>query len=145
MAENSQLKMLMDYTLFHIGAYITLSTLLVSILGLKAFENKIANSKCCLFITLVCFVFAGMCGGIVASNLPFHSDFEKFKQSSIGPFFATKALPSTYWMSAEHVFFWLGVIAALYGLIRTQITNTSLEPSSGSGPNSQNETSALGH
>jgi hypothetical protein len=29
--ENTQLKMLMDYTLFHIGAYITLSTLLVSV------------------------------------------------------------------------------------------------------------------
>jgi|SwirhisoilCB1_FD_contig_41_4542069_length_465_multi_1_in_0_out_0_1 hypothetical protein len=70
MAENtSQLKMMMDYTLFHIGAYITLSTLLVSILGLKAFEDKIASSKYYLFFTLVCFVFAGICGGIVASNL----------------------------------------------------------------------------
>jgi hypothetical protein len=45
-------------------------------------------------------------------------------------------------MSAEHVFFWLGVIAALLGLIHTQITNKLLGPSSAnplpSDPNSQN-------
>jgi hypothetical protein len=121
--ENTQMKMMMDYTIFHIGVYITLSTLLVTLIGLKAFEEKLSALRPFLGWTLVFFVVAGMCGGIVAGSLPYYESFDAFSKADIGPFFAPHVLPSRFWMSAEHVFFWCGVGSALLGLKR------SLKPS----------------
>jgi hypothetical protein len=119
MENATQLNMMMDYTVFHIGVYITLSTLLASLLGLELFKEKIAVLRPFLGWTLIFFVCAGLCGGIVASSLPFYENFERFSNASIGPFFAVHMLPSRFWMSMEHVFFWCGVLTALFGLKRS--------------------------
>jgi hypothetical protein len=127
MEKTAQLKLMMDYTLFHIGVYITLSTLLVSLIGLRAFEEKFAVLRPFLSCTLGFFVCAGICGGIVAGSLPFYESFNHFSNASIGPFFAVHMLPSRFWMSAEHLFFWLGVGSALLGLRRGLNPNLTID------------------
>jgi len=62
-SQMEQLKLLMDYTIFHIGVYITLSGLMVSLLGLKAFANRAKAMRCYIIGALTCFLIAGMCGG----------------------------------------------------------------------------------
>jgi hypothetical protein len=113
----TQLKFLMDYTLFHIGAYITLSTLLVALLGLEGFKQRAMGMKYFLLVTLVCFMLAGICGGIVASNIPYFTSVDELSHKNIGPFFAVRAYPLIVWTSAEHVFFWIGVSSALIGVL----------------------------
>src|SRR5262249_16003012 len=100
----TQLKFLMDYTLFHIGAYITLSKLLVTVLGLEGFKQRAMGMKYYLFLTLVCFVLAGICGGIVASNIPYFTSVDELKQANIGPFLGVRA-SLFVWTSLEHSFF----------------------------------------
>jgi hypothetical protein len=112
----TQLKFLMDYTIFHIGAYITLSTLLVALLGLEGLKQRAMGMKYFLLLTLVCFMLAGICGGIVASNIPYFTSVDQFSDKNIGPFFAVRAFPLIVWTSAEHVFFWVGVSSALIGV-----------------------------
>jgi hypothetical protein len=114
----SHLKLMMDYTLFHIGAYITLTTLLVALLGLEGFKQRAAGMKVFLLATLVCFVIAGICGGIVASNIPYFQNFEALKSANIGPFFSVPAWPMVCWTSLEHIAFWAGVFFALVGVIK---------------------------
>jgi len=113
----TQLKFLMDYTIFHIGAYITLSTLLVALLGLEGFKQRAMGMKYFLLLTLVCFMLAGICGGIVASNIPYFTSVDELRGENIGPFFAVRAYPLIVWTSAEHVFFWVGVSFALIGVL----------------------------
>jgi hypothetical protein len=124
---DAQLKLMMDYTLFHIGVYITLSTLLVSLMGLKAAEEKIAVLRPFLTWTLVFFVLAGMCGGVIAGSLPFYESFKHFSNTNIGPFFAVHMLPSRVWMTAEHLLFWFGVGSALLGLRRSLNLNLPID------------------
>jgi hypothetical protein len=114
----TQLKFLMDYTIFHIGAYITLSTLLVALLGLEGFKQRAMGMKYFLLLTLVCFMLAGICGGIVASNIPYFTSVDELSHENIGPFFAVRSYPLIVWTSAEHVFFWVGVSSALIGVLK---------------------------
>ena len=71
-----------------------------------------------LLLTLVCFMLAGICGGIVASNIPYFTSVDELRGENIGPFFAVRAYPLIVWTSAEHVFFWLGVSSALMGVLK---------------------------
>jgi hypothetical protein len=117
----TQLKLMMDYTLFHIGAYITLTTLLVALLGLEGFKQRAAGMKRFLLGTLVCFIIAGICGGVVASNIPYFKTFDALQRANIGPFLFIHAMPMVVWTSLEHTAFWAGVGIALIGVIRVVI------------------------
>ena len=103
--------------MFHIGAYITLSTLLVAILGLEGFRQRVTTIKRFLIVTLLFFLTAGACGGVVASNIPYFGSFEKLDNTNIGPFFAVHAWSMRTWASLEHVAFWVGIISAVAGVI----------------------------
>ncbi len=87
----TQLKFLMDYTLFHIGAYITLSTLLVALLGLEGFKQRAMTMRRYLMLTLVFFVAAGACGGVVASNIPYFLNFDELIVET-----SVRSLPSVH-------------------------------------------------
>jgi hypothetical protein len=114
--ESNPLKLMMDYTPFHIGAYITLSTLLISTLALEPLKRKIAVMRPFLFMTLLLFMIAGACGGIVASSLPYLSKDAKLAEIRTGPFFVPDAWPIGNWAAAEHLAFWAGIVVALVGI-----------------------------
>lgn len=110
-----QLKLLMDYTVFHIGVYITLGGLMISLLGSNIFAERMKTMRCYIVAALGCFLIAGIFGGIVAGNLPYFTKFSDFTEASIGPWIATHALPASFCMKAEHTAFWLGIAVFLFG------------------------------
>jgi hypothetical protein len=118
--EGSQLKLLMDYTIFHLGTYITLTTLLLSFLGLKGLKTRVGTMRPYLEATLMSFLAAGLCGGIVAASLPYFKNMDDFTRARIGPFFYPDALPALYWTYAEHSFFWIGIGIAVVGIFQTR-------------------------
>ncbi len=115
---DNQLKLLMDYTLFHIKAYIALGTLLVALLGLDGFKQHATAMRPYLVVTLVCFMIAGLFGGIVASSLPHYRQFSDFESAKLGPWFWPKALRSKCCTALEHSAFWIGIFVAFFGLLR---------------------------
>jgi hypothetical protein len=114
-----QLKLLMDYTLFHAGVYITLGGLMVALLGLKIFEKRTNAMLPFLIGALGLFLLAGFCGGIIAANIPFHQDFNEFTNAWIGPWVFPHLLPAWLCMSIEHTAFWAGVGVFLLGFWHT--------------------------
>jgi hypothetical protein len=108
-----KLKLLMSYTTFHIGLYTTLGAALVAFLG----TNRAGAMKAELIITLACFVLAGACGGIIGSNIPYFDDLDTFSAAKIGPW-GFRWIPARELVSLEHFFFWLGIVATLYGLVQ---------------------------
>ena len=107
------LQLLMNYTIFHIGLYTTLGATLVAFLG----TGRAGGMQTQLLIALGCFVLAGICGALIASNIPFFPAPDLFKESTIGPW-NLKLIPAWLCMSLEHMFFWIGIGAALFGLVR---------------------------
>lgn len=110
--ENSQLQNLMNYTIFHIGLYITL---LGIIIGVPALSNDIHFIK----IPFICFLIAGACGGVIASNIPEHKNFSSFSQERIGVL-GLKIFKYKTWAALEHLSFW---IATLWIAIQFVIKN----------------------
>lgn len=114
-----QLKLLFDYTKFHIGVYATLVSLLIGFISLgPASLHPIQHL--CLAATTVAFVLAGACGGVVASNIPNLSGMEDFRNSDLGTawlFPNWLRMKGPKWATLEHLFFWIGIIIALVGLV----------------------------
>jgi 2-iminobutanoate/2-iminopropanoate deaminase len=111
-----QLKMLMTYTTFHIGLYTTLSAAVVGFLGL--FPGRAGLIQWQLFCTLGFLVAAGICGGLIASRIPHtrHRHIETFSNlEQLGPG-EWGLIPAWLCIRLEHLFFWLAVGFALYGL-----------------------------
>ena len=112
-----QLKLLMTYTTFHIGLYVSLITALLSFL---TFSPKLIRQDLYPYMvaTLLCFVLAGMLGGIIASSIPRFKDYDSFQNTDLGPLWAEGILGNFKTVAAwEHGFFWLGIIIAILGIV----------------------------
>lgn len=127
--EDKQLSRLYDYTKFHIGLYLTLATGILAALKYKTTKNTDIDFAFPLGLLLI----AGMCGGIVASNIPNYLTYsselvevnpfieggESNKFIRVIPFIEGKhrlfLLDLTYskWIRLEHTAFWLAVIYLL--------------------------------
>lgn len=121
--QDPQLKLLFDYTLWHIGLYVTLTT------GILAVLYKTSSKRDLLFLVpIIFFVGAGMCGGIIGSNIPSYATYSARHLTIIGmskdhkgpvetPFLEGQykvffSNPKTYkeWIQLEHELFWAGVL-----------------------------------
>jgi len=116
--EANQLKLLLDYTTFHIGLYSTLIT------GLLAFVTFFGTPSKKLFwtmvVTIACFLLAGMFGGIIGSSIPNYSSFEKFAEEDLGPAWIPLIKAKyIHLAAAEHFFFWVGLFCATVGILVT--------------------------
>ena len=111
----------MDYMKFHIGLYATLCTLLIAILGLDPWKEYSTLMSHYLLVTLVCFIIAGASGGLIGSSLPNYTAWTDFQSARLGPWFLPEKLrmPAAWVASAEHSAFWVGIVIALYGVIKT--------------------------
>lgn len=126
--QDDQLKLLYDYTIFHIGVYITLITGILGVLKYKT--NKWSDVY--YFPTLIWFTLAGLCGGIVCSNIPNYVSYSSGRVvvevrasngtsktiEDVQPFltdnyaiFESKKFSTSFlgWIMWEHLYFWLGV------------------------------------
>jgi heme A synthase len=115
MAEDPQLKMLFDYTVFHIGLYVSLVTALLAAMNFHESQKRYLL----LLVPLGLLVGAGACGGIVGSSI---SNYTKYSESD--PAKSPGFMESTYesfgvnttfrkWVTYEHRFFWSAVVAAV--------------------------------
>ena len=119
--EDKRLAHLMEYTKFHIGAYITLCSALTGVIGFN-----VANAEYTPYLswTLVCFAAAAAFGGLVGSGIPYCRDFEEFKKAKLGPWRA-KIVPALVCTHLEHSIFWVGITIAIIGLFMTGGTSGS--------------------
>jgi hypothetical protein len=100
MADRSGL--LMTYTTFHIGAYLTLGVGTAALM--KQFDLPL------LILPFVGFVIAGVAGGVIGSNLPDYEKFEDFENVDLG-FWGWKPFKYKMWSHIEHGAFWLALLA----------------------------------
>src|SRR5947209_14009409 len=83
--ELEQLRLLFDYTKFHIGLYTTVATIFGGLIaasdkGPFKFHPKL------LFASVACICIAGIAGGTIASSIPGYSSYKTFWESRIAPF-----------------------------------------------------------
>jgi hypothetical protein len=109
-----QLKLLLDYTIFHLGLYTTVVTGLIGVSQyLGTSSPKIVKAATC------CFVLAGMAGGVIASNIPNFKDWSAFSTAILGPW-EFQWLTYADWARIEHTTFWLGVILGVSAYLFSQ-------------------------
>ena len=109
-----QLKLLFEYTKFHIGLYSTIIALIVGGIRFKVFILEKACVASFIVIALFFLVFAGFAGGVIAGNIPTYSSIVKFRKTKIGP---KKYWTGEQWEEIEHVVFWVGVFFIFLALI----------------------------
>ena len=107
-----QLKLLMDYTKFHLGIYISLFTVSVAYVATRQPSQELGVVKA----AMLCFLIAGVGGATIGSNIPYFEHFEALQKARIGPW-RLRLLPYESWSSIEHAAFWLGIMIALYGFV----------------------------
>jgi len=93
----------LTYTTFHIGVYASAIAAAIGA-GALASQLQIPLRQAAAF-----FLLAGVCGGVVASNIPDHSSMASYEEKPIG-FWGAKLLKWHNWARLEHLFFWAGVM-----------------------------------
>jgi hypothetical protein len=107
--EDNRLDLLMTYTTFHLGVYISLITALIGVAVLGKAQSTF------LRFSVACFLVAGACGTVLGSNIPEFTDFTLFSQTNIGPW-GLALFTYWVWSTVEHLAFWVGItpLAASY-------------------------------
>jgi hypothetical protein len=113
---SDQLKLLSDYTLFHIGLYTTLITVLSSLVH---FDLRLHNTSWllgCIAFTMACFLVAGASGGAIASNIPNYASFAEYDRAKLDVF-GVPSFRYRTWAHIEHIAFWLGLVVSVVGFL----------------------------
>jgi hypothetical protein len=112
MNEYEQVKLLYDYTKFHIGIYVTLGTILIA--ALNAYVLKYWAPA--LWLGIACIGVAGLAGGVIASTLPERTSLKDqtdgFFKKKTG-FWGIEPWSGRAWTRIEHAAFWLGIVSGL--------------------------------
>ncbi|WP_128003619.1 hypothetical protein [Piscinibacter defluvii] len=114
--KDERLERLYEYTKFHIGIYLSAAAGVATLLGSEHagwFISQLVTEKNrhFLYVGLTLMIFAGMCGGVVASSTIEHRRFEDFWNELQGP----QSVPllqvhGRTWAMYEHLFFWCSVL-----------------------------------
>lgn len=112
MADN-RLNHLLTYTIFHLGVYVTL---FCSLIGASIFTQK---DHIVMRFAVGCFVFAGICGAVVGSNITRHVDYDSYSSARLG-YWRIGIWRYQTWAHMQHLSFWVGVLTiavpfVLYG------------------------------
>lgn len=109
--EFEQVKLLFEYTKFHLGAYMTAAAALVALINTD-FGKRICLPEPLVWAAVLFIAIAGVAGGIVASSLPHSSTLEKFWARKVGPF-RLELFTGETWTYVEHSAFWLAIVCVL--------------------------------
>ena len=93
----------MDYTKFHIGVYLALGTAGITLIE----AGKLNTSE--MLPGVVLLILAGAAGGIIASSIPEHSDWNSFVGSKLKVFGIELGVYG-FWSKVEHYAFWAAII-----------------------------------
>ncbi len=119
-ANLKKLELLYDYTKFHIGLYLILTsayiTLATSKIGRK--DALPILQPALVWIAVALFMVAGIAGGVIASGIPQSrsNSADEFLKEKIGPW-STALFPARVWVYIEHTAFWLGLIFAVLSFV----------------------------
>jgi hypothetical protein len=119
-ANLKKLELLYDYTKFHIGLYLLLTsgyiTLATSKIGKKDALPMLQPAL--VWIAVVLFMVAGIAGGVIASSITqsTSNSADDFLKQKIGPW-STALFPARIWVYIEHTAFWLGLIFAALSFV----------------------------
>jgi uncharacterized integral membrane protein len=109
-----QVKLLFDYTKFHIGLYTTVTAAYIAVMtsdyGKRSF---FVPHSWLVWPAVVMFLLAGLAGGIIASSCPHCPRFDKLMTAKIAPYMDGKGFSGRTWTYIEHTAFWLGIILAI--------------------------------
>ena len=118
--EYEKVKLLFDYTKYHIGIYTSLGTIAVAALGL---HDNVTFKFCglLLWLSIGFIAVAGLAGGIIASTLPEKNSLEQFFTQATG-FWGVHFLSGRTWTRIEHTAFWVGLIAGLISFLMPELS-----------------------
>ncbi len=106
-----RVKLLFEYTKFHIGVYLSLASLLVAIFGLKK-NYDIVFSSSLLMVSVGMITIAGLAGGIIVSRFTQVTTYNEFWFKRTGPW-RLNIFVGECWTYIEHTAFWIGLIGAI--------------------------------
>jgi hypothetical protein len=116
-ARQKSLELLFDYTKFHIGLYLTLTTAYIAATALKKGPDTPVLSINAHFFwpAVLCFMVAGLAGGVIASSIT-QTDSRsarEFLNQSVGPWdWHRLHFRARVWTWVEHTSFWFGLVLA---------------------------------
>jgi len=114
-----QLKLLFEYTKFHIGLYTGLGAALIAAMGGK--DPFLPASFAIPFTITVFFLgVAGLSGGVIASHIPHFDKFVTFSNQPIG-FWGWAPLTYNGWARLEHLAFWIAGITAFISFVLIKV------------------------
>jgi hypothetical protein len=113
-ANGEQIKLLFDYTKFHIGMYSTFATAVLALLA-GEFADDWSICEPLLAWSLLPIGFAGIAGGVIASSLPHLYGSGDIREADIGPLWFEK-WKLKGWTYVEHSAFWIAVLMAAAAL-----------------------------
>src|SRR5947199_1948273 len=85
MSDADRIKLLFEYTKFHIGLYATLVAALIALAGSKFADQWQLNLQL-LWSGIIGVLIAGWAGGVIAAGLPQTRTFAEFWNKATGPF-----------------------------------------------------------
>ena|ERR1041385_816294 len=110
-----QVKLLFDYTKFHITVYSTLATLLVGI-SASSLAGHLALHKQWLLAAFTAIVAAGLAAGVVAATMPSCTAILDFWNLRTGPY-DVRILTIRSWTYVEHTSFWIAVACVILAFL----------------------------
>ena len=113
--ELERVKLLFDYTKFHIGVYLTLASALIAAFASKATEDWVVN-RSLIKVGIAFIVVAGVAGGVVGSSVPYFARSTDIYRERTGPLSFTW-LSIRWWTHIEHAGFWVGLLLVLSAFI----------------------------
>ena|SRR5581483_6843431 len=114
--ELEKLKLLFDYTKFHIGLYTTLATIFGGLIAAKVGEKTLFEFEWKLLLaSVICICIAGLAGGVIASSIPGFGGYQEFWKADIAPF-KLRGFKAEYWTYIEHTAFWIAVVLAILSI-----------------------------
>jgi hypothetical protein len=118
-AAHKSLERLYDYTKFHIGVYISLTTAYVAFASAKVGEQPLVHVKFgFLLFAVLFFMLAGAAGGTVLCSITQTSAVTSrdFLREEISPWNKPFKMAAIKWTWLEHALFWIAVICAVLSL-----------------------------
>ena len=117
---HKSLGLLFEYTKFHIGIYLTMTSIYVALATVKI-NNVLAFdvNDCLLYLAIAFTMLAGLAGGVIVSSITQieSNKTSDFLECSIGPWdWKILHFHALKWTYIEHTSFWLGLICAVFSL-----------------------------
>jgi len=116
-----QVKVLFEYTKFHIGLYTGLGSVAVALLSTKL----VTVCSIPLYLSVLILAIAGFAGGIIASSMPEAETVEKFMECRTGPY-NFPLCTGRCWTRIEHAAFWAAVIIGFIAFLVPPISQSKL-------------------